>query len=720
MLHFAIILDADMPVEDALTLLQSHASESRVVIRRQVDLQLFFYAFRAGDLLLLATRAADPRMSIAAALALREEDATTTSQFGDVAKASDAFSPRVVLDGTTVLGVFEPPFAVATTAAAQPPAAAPPPPAAAAPEAAGATPTILRPAAAERAVPTMAPPRSPFPNILSRIRAPRRMRGASAELAMEPPREAAIAEPTHFKAHPSLELEKDVVEPGERFDLTIALAQEAQAHTSGTAITATLPAGTTTFDLDVQLVADGFESPSGWFFRMRVPIADPESAQLTVSLRAPSDDIVRLSLLEVHFSHGGVPCGVAFRKIAVKPRDSASVPSAVRGTAFLSTAPAAEMSIDPADPAPDLWITISKPDDNQASGRYYWSFKSPHNVSLPQGPIAIDLGADARTFADRMLKGITRAERTSLIDQQLDSIGRQIREKAPEVLEDVLQEVWRAVHPVTLRVPTVLLHSAEPHVPWELARLADPPDASRPAFFGAQFSIGRWILGPRNVRLPPAREVVVRSMAVIAGDYRSSRNLRPLPKAIEEGSELEKRWGATRLTATVDQMNELLEARLQRDGATIGGAEAIHFACHGEVDPRNQNAMIFLDNDWPLDPSLFLEAPIGRTHEPFMFLNACQVGQAGELLGDYAGFAGFCLRNRFRGFVAPLWSVSDDIAHTIALQFYDAAFHATEPRAVADILRDIRGQYCADGAAPASTWLAYVFYGNPSLILRHA
>ncbi|HSJ25897.1 MAG TPA: CHAT domain-containing protein, partial [Longimicrobiales bacterium] len=315
-------------------------------------------------------------------------------------------------------------------------------------------------------------------------------------------------------------------------------------------------------------------------------------------------------------------------------------------------------------------------------------------------------------------------EGTRLIDQALNAIGSMVRDKTPDQLEPILSELWKLVHAATGRPPTVLLHSAEPHVPWELASLENPPDPDAPPFLGAQFAVGRWILGPRGVSVPPAHEVVVQTMAVVAGDYRSSLNLRPLPHAEAEGRALEQRWGAVRLAASVDALDRLLEATLETNGAggSGGGAEAIHFACHGEVDPaRPADAMIYLDNDWPLDPSLFLDAPVGRSHGPFLFLNACQVGQTGELLGEYAGFAGSSLRAGFRGVVAPLWSVSDEIAEQIALEFYERAWASgTAGEPVSMILRDMRRRYPAHEAVPPSTWLAYVFYGNPALVLRRA
>jgi hypothetical protein len=739
MLHTAVVLDAAMPVDEALSRLNEHRADARAIVRRQIGLQLFYYVFLVEHLIPFFTPrdAGDKRnvkAKVASAIDLDQHtlaDIATADQLSrhGVRKFGRKPNVTVILDGASIVGIWEPDShqrgggqrAVVELVTGSPRARAPAPQS-------PPQPSPSQPAAAP-APKTKSFGRLPdLPDFLKRGRGATRSGSASeatAELATPvsapAPQPVAAAVPIQFRAHPRLELESDVVAPGARFDLTIGLAKEAVPNVSGGLVTAELAAGTTEFDLDAQLVADGFESPAGWFFRLRVPVSNPERGQVKVTLIAPNDATTRLSLLEVHFSHRGTPCGVAFRKIAVQASEPTTVPPRPGGQAWVGEEPTSTIVLDPSEPPPaDLWITISKPDGNDATGKFVWGFRSPHSIRLPAKPIEVDLGADARTFAEKMIKTVTRAEGTALIDQALASVGRQVRDKAPAELEEVLQAVWGKVHPTTNRPPTILLQTAEPHVPWELARLNDPPDAKLPPFLGAQFTMGRWIFGARGLPVPPAREIPVRAMAVVAGDYRSSLNHRPLAKAEAEGEELAKRWGALRLKATVEDMNALLEGGLEQNGTRIGGTEAIHFACHGEVDPRNpQDAMIYLDNDWPLEASLFLEAPVGKTHQPFLFLNACQVGQSGEVLGDYAGFAGFCLRSGFRGFVAPLWSVSDEVAHEIALQFYDAAFKS-QPVPIAEVLRTVRCRYPLNERVPPSTWLAYVYYGHPDCVLRRA
>ena len=91
---------------------------------------------------------------------------------------------------------------------------------------------------------------------------------------------------------------------------------------------------------------------------------------------------------------------------------------------------------------------------------------------------------------------------------------------------DAVSEVARLVAP---NPPSVLILSADPYVPWELARMQVPIDTSRPAYLGAQVLLGRWLQdgqsrarGDEHSRPPaqPPSELSVRHMAVMAGKYR--------------------------------------------------------------------------------------------------------------------------------------------------------------------------------------------------------
>jgi CHAT domain-containing protein len=250
--------------------------------------------------------------------------------------------------------------------------------------------------------------------------------------------------------------------------------------------------------------------------------------------------------------------------------------------------------------------------------------------------------------------------------------------------------------------------------------LVDPPlDATRPAFLGAQVAMGRWILGDNEVTLPPRHVLSVRAMAVMAGMYKVSTGLRPLPEAIAEASALTQSYSglpAIPLDCTVGDLKDLLDASVMFNLDRIGGVDAVHFAGHGEVDPtRPWDAAIYLKDGRALTPTFFRRSKLGATHTPFIFLNACMVGSGGQMLGDFGGFPGNCLAGKFAALVAPLWAVNDSVAKSMAIEFYREAFQGPPGRSVAEILRDLRANY--ESNEPVPTYLAYVYYGSPHLRL---
>jgi CHAT domain-containing protein len=204
--------------------------------------------------------------------------------------------------------------------------------------------------------------------------------------------------------------------------------------------------------------------------------------------------------------------------------------------------------------------------------------------------------------------------------------------------------------------------------------------------------------------------------------YAATSGFAPLPQAQAEVAALAKLYRAVALDAEMMVVSALLGAQIVRGSERVG-AEAVHFAAHGEVDPtRPESAALFLSDGLPLKPSLFRRSALGEKHRPFLFLNACMVGTAGEALGDADGFPGNCLKGGFRALLAPLWAVDDEVAHDFALEFYRRAFGiGGKPEPVGTILRDLRQQY--DGGEEGSkvhTYMAYVFYGHPELTLKAA
>ena len=511
----------------------------------------------------------------------------------------------------------------------------------------------------------------------------------------------------------------DLVKSRADFTLTVGLSKAPVKGVTGDAMTINVPVAEETIDLDVQVsAAPGFKAPEGWRHTLTLKTSNIYKARLEIPLTAPevtSESL--LSVLSLHFSHVGVHLGTATRRIEVARTIRKGKPASpwVRAT----PRPAA-MTMDLAERAPDLTIRIEKPDANEATGAFVWTFESPHQVRLPAKPLPMNLGTDAKTFAKAMITLIDENQGGQLLTSTVRGMGIRISQKIPadvwRVLADVAAEVDAAARGERRRPVTLLLYSAETSVPWELAVMPKPLDPQKPEYLGAQVALGRWILGNTGPTVPPARAVAIERMAIVTGYYKAGSELSRLKGAEEESKHLQTTYGALGLDATPENVRQLFEG-------TIANAEdihAIHFACHGEVQPASPELnAIFLSDGSPLNEFVFLGARIGATAKPILFLNACQVGMQGEMLGESAGFGAGCLYAGFRAFVAPLWSIDDATAREVALDFYRTAFDTEALTWVSSFFKDTRCKFAPASSTdvPDSTYLAYVYYGHPELML---
>jgi hypothetical protein len=97
----------------------------------------------------------------------------------------------------------------------------------------------------------------------------------------------------------------------------------------------------------------------------------------------------------------------------------------------------------------------------------------------------------------------------------------------------------------------------------------------------------------------------------------------------------------------------------------------------------------------------------------FVFLNACDVGQAQSQANFVEGWAPTMLETGAAGFVGGLWPLPDESAAAFAIDFYRRlAAGAKTGVVVAEALRATRAQFYATGDP---TYLAYAYYGDPNL-----
>lgn len=526
----------------------------------------------------------------------------------------------------------------------------------------------------------------------------------------------------------------DWVPAGRIFEVAIGFASARQTGVAGGELMLPFTSDSPFLDLTIELSAGSgvdIDPLNGWRRNMRVRADDVESAVIHFHLiGAEPANLQRacLTTLEVRYVLNGTVCGIASRPIAILPAGSAGPDTRPYGIAWAAPPTSSPMALIVDENAPDLTLEISKPDGNAASGRYQCRLLSPHPLLAALGPFDIDLGQDARTYARALVDEVRLYAGDPLLGATLEGIGRLVAQKLPEQFFVALAELRNRIG---IRAPAVLIVSTEHYVPWELAWVEARLDDSRPHFLGAQAMVGRWLrdrtamssataAAPRPA-VHPLGTIEVKQMAVMAAWYKQTSGMRRLPKAEAEACALVATYSGIQLPARSEQLRDLLGANL-RNGPDPAQVQAVHFAGHGTYDPTvPDSSAMYLENGKPLRSTLFRAAKYGGERQPLLFLNACMLGIGGELLGDMAGFPGNSLRGGFGGVLGALWEIDDEVAHDIAIEFWERALPSVpasgEP--IGSILRDLRARYLVDSEpAPIATYLAYVYYGHPRLTLQ--
>jgi hypothetical protein len=459
------------------------------------------------------------------------------------------------------------------------------------------------------------------------------------------------------------------------------------------------------FALTVSLLLDGFRTSDG-SSPVRTVFSSPEvpHPSVVVDLVAVNDPTYRAARsILAEYTIDGRPLGVATRSIQVLP--DAPTPAARALAADRSPQRPPTVWALPSEGAPDLQITVARGND-EAGRRLVWSAHSPHDgVLVPAEPVTRRLDeAGAGDWARRVMRGVEQRKKAEDLAYYLRGVQKTVGKQVP-------QEIWAALESVAqvlrdpdtgaVRHPTVLFATAEPFIPWELAWVPQPWDPDRPALLGAQTQFGRWLHDDDSQIPAPAVRASVQDIAVVKGEYTGSARL---PEAEEEADHLVRVYGARQVPAELAAVLACLEGRPE--------ADLLHFAVHGKFDLTGTQDGIVMNDRSTLGSESILGVDTGRPR--LAFLNACQVGQTQEMLGDTAGIVPSIISIGAQCVIAPLWKVDDAAARDFAERFY------AELRAggqVADFLARERARAAvADGAGSArSTVLAYLFFGHPRL-----
>jgi len=426
--------------------------------------------------------------------------------------------------------------------------------------------------------------------------------------------------------------------------------------------------------------------------------------------------------IAAHYIVDGKVRAIAFRTF----RDADAPPAPKSGSAGLvDLTPLAD------EEAPDLVLAIYGADAASPGTFTMAAFPRDADVAPPELG-RIDLGLDSPGFMKQMFKEGNRGGDPTGVYDALAGIAWRIGSKIPDPILRTLKAVAEAPH--RERAATMLLLTEESAVPWELAALGGARDITSTAggsspFLGAHFAIGRWPIAESvaSSPVPDPRPIDVRKTALVRADYDGvGDGWRPLPGAVSEVAALARDYSpADEWSPVIDDV---------KDNLLFSDVDVIHFALHGQVDDApGQSGLVLLRKDGDKVRPAYLSAdailslltrdpgpPLPR--HPFVFLNACQVGQGNELLGDYAGLAAALIAAGARAVVACIWNVNDGVAGSISREFYRRTDAGETP---AEILRSVRTRYVrpAPGAAasddPANasvpTLIAYQYFGHPGM-----
>lgn len=460
-----------------------------------------------------------------------------------------------------------------------------------------------------------------------------------------------------------------------------------------------------------------FQRPKGTiepaiFKEVKVPSL-PEADQYG-DKRFPYEIYVNFYLLAPYEAADATPvrsarwCGEAVRRIEILPR-AGMPPTPIRPPETVEWRK--YLHVSPTSPPPDLLVRIKKLCEKE----FQWTVLSPHQdfTGLSAEELHCKLSEAPYAFMQEHFERFA---------------GKKWGDDMPQQLEDACELIYAATPPGfqkaywdlrlgTAQDPekraalqTIQFISDEPYIPWELMRVADDnraPDEP-PEILALRHAVGRWI-APDSLEL--RQSLRVSDIAVFATDYAQVPKVKTkLTWALEERKNLVDKFLAVKY--------EVLD-KVVGDFLLNGKAQVIHFSCHGRMNVQLpdqavlelEDADLFAVKVW----STATRRGIGR-QRPFVFLNACQTGAAGELLGFVFGWPQAFLRMGATACIAPLWSVLDESAKDVAKEFYDLVLTRGNKKSVAlgEALRAIRSQW---KEKKSLTYLGYVLYGDPTATL---
>ena len=154
------------------------------------------------------------------------------------------------------------------------------------------------------------------------------------------------------------------------------------------------------------------------------------------------------------------------------------------------------------------------------------------------------------------------------------------------------------------------------------------------------------------------------------------------------------------------------EATSERVLQAMKQSSWIHLACHGRQHRTESMKSGFLLHDKPLELSEIVKAQLPKAD--FAFLSACQTATGDENIAEESShLAAGMLFSGYRGVVATMWSISDEVAPQVAEDFYRIMLENGKPdsRKAAYALHQAVQKLQKNGAS-FITWVPFIHIGR--------
>ncbi len=282
--------------------------------------------------------------------------------------------------------------------------------------------------------------------------------------------------------------------------------------------------------------------------------------------------------------------------------------------------------------------------------------------------------------------------------------GKQLYDEfCPEPLKRALRELIEKRGP---NFKTIQIYSNNFDLPWELMRPVNRDGTVR-SFLGVEFAVARWHWSESisAAGLLP-QSIPIRKLVVIAPQYKG----RDSTSQQEEVNTLKLINGYERLPG---------QLKFVRDFFTEFPQAFVYFAGHGSLlsteHDLNQYSIELEDGKLDLLTWRGLITHQSKNH-PFLFFNACEVGQTQRIANFVDGWAPAALEAGASGYIGALWPVSDGGAARFGVTFHRSLELRLRdgPVSIPQILTETRRRFLDHGDP---TFLAYVYFGDANLTL---